>query len=63
VFVSSKEEKKTINKLIKVLESKGLKVATKVLMKTPFYSAEEYHQNHYERKGGIPYCHTRVKRF
>ncbi len=63
VFVSNPQEKKTIEKLIGVLENKGLKIATKVLPKVPFYSAEEYHQNHYERKGGKPYCHRRVKRF
>ncbi len=63
VFVNNEEEREITNKLIKILESKGLKVATKVLEKTPFYTAEEYHQDHYERKGGTPYCHTRVKRF
>ena len=63
VFVSNNNERKTINKLIKILEAKGLKIATKVLDKAPFYSAEEYHQNHYERKGGKPYCHRRIKRF
>ena len=63
VFVETKEERKTINKLIKILESKGLKIATKVIPKAPFYSAEEYHQNHYMRKGGTPYCHRRTKRF
>jgi len=63
VFVNNNEERKVTNKLIKILESKGLKIATKVLDKTPFYSAEEYHQNHYKRKGGTPYCHSRVKRF
>ena len=63
VFVSNKTERETVNKLIKILEGKGLKVATKVLDKVPFYSAEEYHQNHYIKKGGMPYCHRRVKRF
>ena len=63
VFVNNNEERDITNKLIKVLESKGLKVATKVLSKTTFYTAEGYHQDHYERKGGTPYCHTRVKRF
>jgi peptide methionine sulfoxide reductase msrA/msrB len=63
VFVSNSEERDIINKLIKILESKGLKVATKVLSKAPFYAAEAYHQDHYESKGGTPYCHSRVKRF
>lgn len=63
VFVTTKEERKTIDKLIKILEDKGLKIATKVIPKAPFYSAEEYHQNHYMRKGGTPYCHRRTKRF
>jgi len=63
VFVNNNNERKTVNKLINILEGKGLKIATKVLDKAPFYSAEEYHQNHYVRKGGKPYCHRRVKRF
>ena len=63
VFVSNKEERDTTKNLIEILEGKGLKIATKVLDKTPFYSAEEYHQNHYKRKGGTPYCHRRTKRF
>ncbi len=63
VFVNTKEERAIIQKLIKILEGKGLKIATQVLDKTPFYSAEELHQNYYDRKGGTPYCHRRVKRF
>lgn len=63
VFVSDLEEKKTIEKLIGILEDKGFKVATKVLEKVPFYSAEKYHQNYYERKRSKPYCHRRIKRF
>ena len=63
VFVNDKNERKVVNKLIGILESKGLKIATKVFSKTPFYSAEAYHQDHYVRKGGTPYCHRRVKRF
>ena len=63
VFVSNEEERKTIENLIKILESKGLRIATKVLSKAPFYSAEAYHQDYYERKGSTPYCHRRVKRF
>jgi len=63
VFVSDQEERNTIERLIEILEGKGLKIATKVLPKTPFYSAEAYHQDYYERKGSKPYCHRRIKRF
>ncbi len=63
VFVNNKEDRSIVNKLIKILENKGFKIATQVLDKTPFYSAEEYHQDYYDRKGGVPYCHRRVKRF
>mgnify|MGYP000390962951 CR=1 FL=1 len=63
IFVSNTEERKTIEKLINMLEKKGLNIATKVLPKAPFYRAESYHQDYYERKGSTPYCHRRVKRF
>ena len=43
VFVTTEEERKIIGRLIKILEEKGMRVATKVLDKTPFYAAEEYH--------------------
>jgi len=63
IFVRNTEERETIERLIKVLESKGFKIATKIRAKAPFYSAEAYHQDYYERKGSTPYCHRRVKRF
>jgi len=63
IFISSKKERETIERLIKVLERKGFKIATKVRNKAPFYRAEEYHQDYYEHKGTTPYCHRRVKRF
>ena len=63
VFVSNAEERETIERLIKILEDKGFKIATKILPKAPFYPAEAYHQDYYERKGSTPYCHRRIKRF
>jgi peptide methionine sulfoxide reductase msrA/msrB len=63
VFVSNIEERKIVEKLIKLLENKGFKIATAVRETAPFYSAEAYHQDYYERKGTKPYCHRRVKRF
>ncbi len=63
IFVSTQDERKVVAGLIEILESKGLKIATQVLGKTPFYKAEEYHQDYYDRKGGTPYCHRKVNRF
>jgi peptide methionine sulfoxide reductase msrA/msrB len=63
VFVSTLQERQTIEKLIKILQMKGYKVATQIRQKKMFYPAEAYHQDYYERKGTTPYCHRRVKRF
>ncbi len=63
VFVKNEKERKTIQKLIEILEAKGFKVATKILDAKTFYRAEEYHQDHYAKKGTKPYCHAYVKRF
>nr|WP_255322726.1 bifunctional methionine sulfoxide reductase B/A protein [Sulfurovum sp. NBC37-1] len=63
IFVSNGEERQTVNRLIKILKNKGYDVATRVLDKKPFYKAEAYHQDYYERKGSKPYCHRKVKRF
>jgi len=63
VFVSNIQERQTVEKLVKLLKKKALKVATKVLDKQDFYPAEKKHQDYYKRKGGTPYCHRRVKRF
>jgi len=63
VFVSNEEERKTVKKLIALLEKKGYRIATKVLPKRSFYPAEAYHQDYYERHGKKPYCHGYVKRF
>lgn len=62
-FVNNEQERETIENLIDILEKKGYKIATKVKPAKPFYRAEAYHQDYYERKGSTPYCHRRVKRF
>ena len=63
IFTSNTDEKKVIEKLIKVLKSKGYDVATRLLNKAKFYKAEDYHQDYYEKSGKVPYCHSRTKRF
>jgi len=63
VFTSTDKEQKTINKLIDILQTKGYNIATKVLDKSTFYKAEDYHQDYYKRTAKYPYCHSYIKRF
>lgn len=63
VYYVTEEQKQVAEKLIAQLAAKGLKVATQVHLASPFWPAEEYHQDYYTRTGKAPYCHTRVKRF
>lgn len=63
VFYMNEAQKKTAEKLIGVLKDKGYKIATKLLKAGEFYKAETYHQDYYDRKGTLPYCHSYVKRF
>jgi methionine-S-sulfoxide reductase len=63
VFYNNDEEKTVINKLIKILENKGLRIVTKVEKASIFYSAENYHQDYYSKNGQAPYCHIYHKLF
>lgn len=63
VFYTSDAQKKTIEKLIDILKEKGYKVVTELVKAETFYSAEDYHQNYYSKKGGSPYCHIYQKKF
>lgn len=63
IFYGDKDEKTIAEKLVQVLEDKGMEVATKVEPDGPFYPAEEYHQQYYKKTGGSPYCHVYRKLF
>lgn len=63
VFYADDGQKQTAEKLIGILKKKGFKVATELRPASAFWVAEDYHQDYYTKKGGEPYCHTRVKRF
>ncbi|MFB6341631.1 bifunctional methionine sulfoxide reductase B/A protein [Saccharicrinis sp. FJH62] len=63
IFYRNMDQKKTAEKLIGILKDKGYNVVTKLTPATKFYKAEDYHQDHYDRKGGKPYCHGYTKRF
>ncbi|MCF6340706.1 MAG: bifunctional methionine sulfoxide reductase B/A protein [Sulfurimonas sp.] len=63
VFTDNQSEKDTIQSLMEDLYENGFDVATKILKQDEFYKADEDHQNYYNKKGTLPYCHGYIKRF
>jgi peptide methionine sulfoxide reductase msrA/msrB len=63
IFYFSEEQRLTAEKLIRILENKGLNVVTELSPAGEFYPGEEYHQDYYDKTGGAPYCHPYIKRF
>ena len=63
IFYENEQQKQAAEKLIKILESKGYKVATKLRKAEKFWKAENYHQDYYINKGTTPYCHIYKKLF
>lgn len=63
IFTTGKAQAATARKLISMLRTKGLKVATTVHEANKFWPAEAYHQDYYARSGKKPYCHAWTKRF
>lgn len=63
IFYYNDEQRETAEKVIKLLKEKKYDVATTLDPVVPFWSAEKYHQNYYEKKGGVPYCHTYRPKF
>lgn len=63
IFYLDENQKKTAEKLIGLLEAKGLDVATRVTKADTFWNAEDCHQDYYMKKDGTPYCHIYTKRF
>jgi len=63
VFVANEAEAEIVASLIQRLEANGYRAATQILGKKAFFSADEGHQDYYEKKGTEPYCHGFVPRF
>jgi len=63
IYYENESEKEMIENIIKELTKKGFKVATSVYEMVPFYEAEDYHQDYYERHQKVPYCHSYKKIF
>lgn len=63
IFFLTENQRKIAEKLLSILRVSGLKVVTEVRPAMPFYAAEGYHQNYYDKTGKQPYCHRHIKRF
>lgn len=63
IFFASPEQKKTAMEVMDILRSKGDEVNTLLYPLGHFWIGEEYHQKYYEKTGGEPYCHFRIKKF
>ncbi len=63
VFFQNEAQRETAQRLKDLLIEKGYDVATEILPAAEFYSAENYHQDYYDNKGGTPYCHAPRKLF
>ena len=63
ISVSNFKFFKMAEEVIELLRSKGHRVNTKLRPAEKFWEAEDYHQHYYDKTGGEPYCHIRVKKF
>jgi peptide methionine sulfoxide reductase msrA/msrB len=63
IFYYDENQKRIANDLIQQLEKKNLHVATRLVPVSPFWVAEDYHQNYYAKVQKAPYCHQYVERF
>jgi len=63
LFYTDETEKATALRYIRLLEAKGYQVATQLRPASVFWVAEDYHQQYYEHKGALPYCHLYRKIF
>jgi len=59
VFCQSQEQRATAHRVVAALEARKLwnaPIVTEIAANAPFYSAETYHQDYYERNTRQPYC-------
>lgn len=63
IFYRNAEQRSQAEAVMQLLRDKGDVVNTLLLPEEKFYVGEEYHQRYYEKTGGEPYCHIRVRKF
>lgn len=63
IFYRTPQQKREAEAVMQLLRDRGDEVNTLLLPATDFYIGEKYHQQYYEKTGGEPYCHMRVRKF
>lgn len=63
IFYLDEKQHQEAEAVIELLRAKGHEVNTKVRPVETFWEGETYHQHYYDKTGGEPYCHIRVKKF
>ena len=63
IFYLTKEQQAFALKLKRILQDKGIKVATEIVPASRFYKAEDYHQQYNKINGREFACHVRIPRF
>lgn len=63
IFYYDEIQQQVAQQLIEQLTKNNLPVVTRLLPVSPFWRAEDYHQDYYQKTGKQPYCHHYVKRF
>lgn len=63
IFYLNEAQKAEAEAIIQLLREKGYEVNTRLTLASEFWPAEDYHQHYYDKTGGEPYCHIRVKKF
>ena len=63
IFYYNSEQLTGASNIIDVLSDKGFRVTTKLEPVKPFWTAESFHQDYYDKNGQTPYCHIWKKIF
>lgn len=63
IFYLDDEQKSTAEAVADILRGMGDEVNTIIRPAEKFWTAEEYHQDYYDKTGGSPYCHIRMRKF
>lgn len=63
IFYLDENQEQEAQAVIDLLRSKGHEVNTRLTPASTFWPAEDYHQHYYDKTGGEPYCHIRIRKF